>query len=85
MTEMTLPFLDEELAGWQYPFASLARAGARLAMGSDWPVSTPDPIAALHVAVNRVDPDEPGEPVPARRRRWASSRRGRRTPAARRT
>ncbi len=62
MTEMTLPFLDEELAGWQYPFGSLARAGARLAMGSDWPVSTPDPIAALHVAVNRVDVDEPGEP-----------------------
>ena len=62
MTEMTLPFLDEELAGWQYPFGSLARAGARLAMGSDWPVSTPDPIAALHVAVNRVEVDEPGEP-----------------------
>ena len=62
MTEMTLPFLDEELAGWQYPFGSLARAGARLAMGSDWPVSTPDPIAALHAAVNRVEVDEPGEP-----------------------
>jgi predicted amidohydrolase YtcJ len=62
MTEMTLPFLDEELAGWQYPFGSLARAGVRLAMGSDWPVSTPDPLAALHVAVNRVDPDEPGAP-----------------------
>ncbi|MEO5708328.1 MAG: amidohydrolase [Nocardioidaceae bacterium] len=62
MTEMTLPFIDEELAGWQYPFASLARAGVRLAMGSDWPVSTPDPIAALHVAVNRVAADQPGEP-----------------------
>jgi predicted amidohydrolase YtcJ len=62
MTELTLPFLDEELAGWQYPFASLARAGARLAAGSDWPVSTPDPLAALHVAVNRVDPERPGEP-----------------------
>ena len=62
MTEMTLPFIDEELAGWQYPFGSLARAGVRLAMGSDWPVSTPDPIAALHVAVNRVEVDEPGEP-----------------------
>jgi predicted amidohydrolase YtcJ len=53
MTEMTLPFLDRELAGWQYPFASLARAGTRLAAGSDWPVSTPDPLQALHVAVNR--------------------------------
>jgi predicted amidohydrolase YtcJ len=62
MTEMTLPFLDPELAGWQYPFASLAAAGARLAAGSDWPVSTPDPLAALHVAVNRTDRDHPGEP-----------------------
>ena len=62
MTEMTLPFLDERLASWQYPFGSLAAAGARLAAGSDWPVSTPDPIAALHVAVNRVDAEEPGTP-----------------------
>jgi len=62
MTEMTLPFLDAELARWQYPFGSLARAGVRLAAGSDWPVSTPDPLAALHVAVNRVDADAPGEP-----------------------
>ena len=62
MTELTLPFLDAELAQWQYPFGSLARAGVRLAAGSDWPVSTPDPLAALHVAVNRVDADAPGEP-----------------------
>ena len=62
MSEMTRPFIDEELAGWQYPFGSLARAGARLAAGSDWPVSTPDPLAALHVAVNRVDPEAPGPP-----------------------
>ena len=62
MTEMTLPFVDPELATWQYPFASLAAAGARLAAGSDWPVSTPDPLAALHVAVNRTDPEEPGRP-----------------------
>ena len=62
MTEMTLPYLPEELAGWQYPFGSLAAAGTRLAAGSDWPVSTPDPLAALHVAVNRTDADDPGEP-----------------------
>ena len=29
--------------GWQYPFGSLLRAGAALAAGSDWPVSSPDP------------------------------------------
>ena len=62
MTDLTLPFVDEELASWQYPFASLAAAGVRLAAGSDWPVSTPDPLAALHVAVNRVDPEEPRPP-----------------------
>jgi predicted amidohydrolase YtcJ len=63
MTQMTLPYLDEELAGWQYPFGSLARAGARLAAGSDWPVSTPDPLRAIHVAVNRTDAGCPGEPL----------------------
>lgn len=53
MDELTLPFLGEERAGWQYPFASLVRTGAMLAMGSDWGVSTPDPLEEIHVAVNR--------------------------------
>jgi predicted amidohydrolase YtcJ len=53
MVDLTLPFLGEERAGWQYPFGALDRAGAHLAAGSDWPVSTPDPLAANHVAVNR--------------------------------
>ena len=54
MTELTLPFLGPERATWQYPFGDLHRAGARLVMGSDWPVSTPDPLQAMHVAVNRT-------------------------------
>jgi predicted amidohydrolase YtcJ len=54
MDELTLPFLDPELAGWQYPFGDLHRAAARLAGGSDWPVTTPDPLQGIHVAVNRV-------------------------------
>ena len=53
MDELTIPFLGAERAGWQYPFASLIKAGAMLAMGSDWSVSTPDPIEEIHVAVNR--------------------------------
>jgi hypothetical protein len=56
MDELTLPFLDPALAGRQYPFGDLHRAGARLAGGSDWPVTTPDPLRAIHVAVNRVLP-----------------------------
>ena len=57
MDELTIPFLGPERATWQYPFASLLRAGARLAMGSDWAVSTPDPMLEMEVAVNRVWPE----------------------------
>ena len=54
MVTLTLPFLGAERATWQYPFRDLDRTGAPLAMGSDWPVTTPDPLAAIHVAVNRT-------------------------------
>jgi predicted amidohydrolase YtcJ len=53
MDELTIPFLGEPRWRWQYPFASLVRAGATLAMGSDWSVSSADPLQEIHVAVNR--------------------------------
>jgi predicted amidohydrolase YtcJ len=53
MDDLTIPFLGEPRWRGQYPFASLVRAGVVLAMGSDWFVSSPDPIEQLHVAVNR--------------------------------
>lgn len=62
MDELTIPFLGAERASWQYPFGDLRRSGAVLAAGSDWPVSSPDPLAAIHVAVNRVLPGEKAEP-----------------------
>jgi predicted amidohydrolase YtcJ len=54
MDDLTIPFLGEPRWRWQYPFASLVRAGASLAMGSDWSVSSPDPLEEMHVAVNRM-------------------------------
>ncbi|WP_329284965.1 amidohydrolase [Streptomyces sp. NBC_00691] len=57
MDNLTIPFLGPERAAWQYPFGDLVRAGATLVAGSDWPVSSPDPLAGLHVAVNRRDPE----------------------------
>ncbi|MFE5005444.1 amidohydrolase [Streptomyces sp. NPDC056696] len=64
MDDLTIPFLGPERSAWQYPFGDLHRSGATLAAGSDWPVSSPDPIEAIHVAVNRVLPDAaPGTPV----------------------
>jgi predicted amidohydrolase YtcJ len=59
MVELTIPFLGDERAAWQYPFGSLVRSGATLAFGSDWSVSSPDPLKEMHVAVNRrVRPEE---------------------------
>lgn len=59
MDELTIPFLGPERASWQYPFADLLASGARLCAGSDWPVSSADPLQAMHVAVNRQPPGEP--------------------------
>jgi predicted amidohydrolase YtcJ len=69
MRDLTLPFVEPERAGWQYPWASLRRAGAVLAFGSDWTVSTANPLLELEVAVTRVAPDDRGaEPfLPAER------------------
>jgi predicted amidohydrolase YtcJ len=64
MDVLTIPFLGEERTGWQYPFASLLRSGARLAMGSDWGVSTPNPLLEMEVAVNRVAPESRGRAEP---------------------
>ncbi len=59
MRDLTIPFLGEPRWRWQYPFAALVGSGARLAFGSDWPVSSPNPLLGIHVAVNRTPP--PGE------------------------
>ena len=56
MVDLTFPVLGEERSGWQYPFGDLHRAGARLVAGSDWPVSTPDPLQAIQVGVTRREP-----------------------------
>lgn len=66
MVELTIPYLGAERSGWQYPFASLAAHGAALAMGSDWPVSSPNPLWGMHVAVNRTsyrDDEDPAGPA----------------------
>jgi predicted amidohydrolase YtcJ len=60
MDVLTIPFLGERRAGWQYPFRSLQAAGAALAAGSDWSVSSPNPLWAAHVAVNRALPRAAG-------------------------
>ena len=60
MDDLTIPYLGERRAGWQYPFRSLQAAGAALAAGSDWSVSSPNPLWGAHVAVNRSLPPSAG-------------------------
>jgi predicted amidohydrolase YtcJ len=66
LDELTLPFLDPALADRQYPFGELDRAGARFAAGSDWPVSSADPLAGARIAVTRVRPESDAEPLGGR-------------------
>jgi predicted amidohydrolase YtcJ len=60
MDELTIPFLGERRSAWQYPFRSLQDAGSQLCAGSDWPVSSPNPLWGAHVAVNRSLPADAG-------------------------
>jgi predicted amidohydrolase YtcJ len=68
MADLTLPFLSAPARQQQYVFRSLLDAGARLAFGSDWPVSSPNPLLGIHVAVNRVAFGEATEPLLAGQR-----------------
>ena len=61
--ELTLPFMPASAKDRQYPFGELHARGARLAAGSDWPVSSADPIAGVHVAVNRIAAGLDREPL----------------------
>jgi len=59
MRRLCIPFFGPERTGTQYPFASIRRAGGTLAFGSDWPVSTPDPMKEIQVALTRIPDEEP--------------------------
>jgi predicted amidohydrolase YtcJ len=56
VTVLTLPFVSDAVARTIYPFRSIHAAGGRLAFGSDWSVSTPEPLEQLATAVSRFDP-----------------------------
>ena len=50
------PLLGLERTTGMFPFGSLARSKASIAIGSDWPVTTADPRAILDAAITRLDP-----------------------------
>jgi predicted amidohydrolase YtcJ len=54
IVERKLPLLGAARERTHFPFASIQRHGGRLAMGSDWPVTDPNPLWAIHTAVHRT-------------------------------
>jgi predicted amidohydrolase YtcJ len=56
ITGLTVPVLGPERSRWLYPIASVAKTGAVVVCGSDWSVSSMNPLEAIQVAVTRRDP-----------------------------
>lgn len=56
VTQLTIPFLGPERSARLYAIGSLYRSGAVVAFGSDWSVSSANPLEELQVAVTRMDP-----------------------------
>ncbi len=56
ITELTLPVLGPDRSPWNYPIQSVVSAGGRVAGGSDWTVSSLNPLDAIEVAVTRREP-----------------------------
>lgn len=63
ITRLTEPVLGPERSRWLYPIGSVARSGAHLAAGSDWAVSSLNPLEAIQVAVTRRAPEAPPGPA----------------------
>jgi len=61
--ELNLPVLGEERVQGMYPIASVERSGGRIVGGSDWNVSSANPLDAIEVAVRRQDPQADSGPV----------------------
>jgi predicted amidohydrolase YtcJ len=60
--DLTEPVLGPERSAALYPLASLQRSGAVLVAGSDWSVSSMNPLEGMEVALTRQDPDGAGAP-----------------------
>jgi predicted amidohydrolase YtcJ len=63
VVDLTIPKLGPERSRWIYPIGSVAAAGAVIAGGSDWSVSSMNPLDAIEVAVTRRGIEEPRAPA----------------------
>jgi predicted amidohydrolase YtcJ len=57
ITDVNLPAVGAERVARMYPIASIERAGGTIVGGSDWSVSSMNPLDAIETALTRQDPD----------------------------
>lgn len=57
IADLTIPALGPERSRWLYPIRSVLATGATVVGGSDWSVSSMNPLEAIQVAVTRRAPD----------------------------
>jgi predicted amidohydrolase YtcJ len=62
ITDLTVPGIGPERSRFLYPIGSVARSGAVVAFGSDWSVSSANPLEAIEVAMTRQALTEPKRP-----------------------
>jgi predicted amidohydrolase YtcJ len=60
ITQLTEPILGPERSRRLYPIGSVARSGALIVGGSDWSVSSLNPLEAIQVALTRRALDDAG-------------------------
>jgi predicted amidohydrolase YtcJ len=63
LTRMTEPTLGPTRSRWLYPIASVVRTGAVVSGGSDWSVSSLNPLDAIEVGMTHRPPDNPTQQV----------------------
>lgn len=62
ITELTEPRLGPVRSRWLYPIGSVAATGAVMVGGSDWSVTSMNPLEAIQVAVTRAPLDSKAKP-----------------------
>jgi predicted amidohydrolase YtcJ len=63
ITDLTIPALGPARSRWLYPIQSVLNSGAVVAGGSDWSVSSLNPLDAVEVAITRRSARAPAGPA----------------------
>ena len=58
ITDLTVPILGPERSRWLYPIGSVVKTGAVIVGGSDWSVTSLNPLEAIQIGVTRYGLDD---------------------------